>query len=546
MSSFIVFAALAVAQQPSISTESGSMAVNIAAGRSFSISCPADGACDGQVACSGPNVEIVDGACVPTTQFAPLDSTMDSLSNVRDQLANLSRAVSGQFSTLAASASATPISPCIVGAEYTNSNGECVTISRVCRAAQVETAQATRTSDRVCADPTVCTAAQYETGALERNYDRECANLTTCGNQQYEETAPTATSNRVCVDAGSSCPRGRTGRTILIKTVAGSNVRVDTWCKNGVDYGSDGSSAFLAAKSCYTAKQVGSTDDGVYWMLGNEADGSLSTVPFRVFCDMTSCGGDMTGNWQGQNTSSCGGWTMVMRTQSGSNCLNHNKNNIWRTTSMNLNGNIGRSNSCGKFRAYYKNSFTDVMIGSARAGHYTRSIAWRHPNVKQSMFGVVNGCQQLRDGVLIVPGHGSPTTGQIRNAGIGLDWRNYRGSTSSGYPCHGLCSGGNGIPKFGFFGRDSMDGGSSIVGCRSPMGHGGNVVGFSHMNAAQSGSNIHRPNHGVDVYCISAWGFGSGYHGDNGETMNGHWWGHGNTFMRMHEHALYVRDITEV
>ena len=62
------------------------MAVNIAAGRSFSISCPADGACDGQVECSGPNVEVVDGACVPTSQFA----TSDSLTDLRDQLAALS------------------------------------------------------------------------------------------------------------------------------------------------------------------------------------------------------------------------------------------------------------------------------------------------------------------------------------------------------------------------------------------------------------------------------------------------------------------------
>ena len=63
--------------------------------------------------------------------------------------------------------------------------------------------------------------------------DRECANLTVCGSQQYVDSEPTATSDRACVNASDICPRGRTGRTILIKTVAGSNVRVDS-CVNFV------------------------------------------------------------------------------------------------------------------------------------------------------------------------------------------------------------------------------------------------------------------------------------------------------------------------
>lgn len=77
--------------------------------------------------------------------------------------------VAGQFSTLAATASATPATPCILGAEFTNRDGDCVTVSRVCRVAQVETAGPTRTSDRVCAEPTVCISGQYETAALERS-----------------------------------------------------------------------------------------------------------------------------------------------------------------------------------------------------------------------------------------------------------------------------------------------------------------------------------------------------------------------------------------
>ena len=35
---------------------------------------------------------------------------------------------------------------------------------------------------------------------------------------------------------------------------------------------------------------MGSTDDGRYWIRGNEDDGSLATTPFQAFCDMTSCG----------------------------------------------------------------------------------------------------------------------------------------------------------------------------------------------------------------------------------------------------------------
>lgn len=58
--------------------------------------------------------------------------------------------------------------------------------------------------------------------------DRECANLTVCNSQQYEDTAPTATSNRVCLNGSATCPSGHTGRTVLIKTVAGSNIRADS------------------------------------------------------------------------------------------------------------------------------------------------------------------------------------------------------------------------------------------------------------------------------------------------------------------------------
>ena len=38
--------------------------------------------------------------------------------------------------------------------------------------------------------------------------------------------------------------------------------------------------------------------------------------------------------------------------------------------------------------------------------------------------------------------------------------------------------------------------------------------------------------------CISAWGFGGGYGGDNGDSVNGHWWGHGNSYMQWYQTGL--------
>lgn len=47
-----------------------SVAVNIAAGKTFSVVCPAGGDEECAPPCSGDNVEIRDGACVPTAAFA--------------------------------------------------------------------------------------------------------------------------------------------------------------------------------------------------------------------------------------------------------------------------------------------------------------------------------------------------------------------------------------------------------------------------------------------------------------------------------------------
>jgi hypothetical protein len=65
----LAFASLAIAaaQNPRIATNDGDVAVQVAAGKSFSISCPSNG---GNVECAGANVEVVDGQCVPVQAFA--------------------------------------------------------------------------------------------------------------------------------------------------------------------------------------------------------------------------------------------------------------------------------------------------------------------------------------------------------------------------------------------------------------------------------------------------------------------------------------------
>ena len=64
--------AMAAAQNPRIATNNGSVAVNIAAGKTFSVVCPAGAGRDRECAqaCVGDNVQIRDGGCVPTAAFA--------------------------------------------------------------------------------------------------------------------------------------------------------------------------------------------------------------------------------------------------------------------------------------------------------------------------------------------------------------------------------------------------------------------------------------------------------------------------------------------
>lgn len=246
---------------------------------------------------------------------------------------------------------------------------------------------------------------------------------------------------------------------------------------------------------------------------------------------------------------------MVMKASSGSDCLNRVQSSRWRSTST-IGDATTRSNTCAKGSAYSRSTFTDVMIGSTRAGHYRKNVAFRFPgNPSASMYAIVNSCTRKTDGKLIVPGYGNPSQTQFRMSLRSMDWRGGQSSSDGPYHYHDTCfrahqsNGYHGIYKWGFFGRDSTCCGNTIVGCRSPGGHGGNVIG----HGGDCGGDCPR-NYGSDgsmyTRCITAWGFGAGYGGVGStrdrETVNGHWWGHGNDQLQTFETGLFVRDATDL
>ena len=283
----------------------------------------------------------------------------------------------------------------------------CVPLSPPCRSTQYEVAHPTRTSDRVCRTPTACSSAQFETAPAESMYDRACANLTVCNNTAYESVAPTATSDRTCIAAPPRCMRGMSNGRATLST---NGVQRTEYCfSDGSTAGGDGSARASAGKSCYTIRHGHSvTADGTRWVYENDPNS-----PFQVFCDMVNCGGDTTNNWG--NRSTCGGWTMVMKAASGSDCLNRVQSSRWRSTST-LGDATTRSNTCAKGPAYSRSTFTDVMIGSNRAGQTRRNVAFRFPgNPTASMYSVLRSCTRKTDGKLIVPGYGNPSQNQVRH-----------------------------------------------------------------------------------------------------------------------------------
>jgi len=140
-----------------------------------------------------------------------------------------------------------------------------------------------------------------------------------------------------------------------------------------------------------------------------------------------------------------------------------------------------------------------------------------------------------------------------------MDWRSGQGRSQNGYNYHDTCfrahqsNGYHGIYKWGFLNRDSTCCGSTIIGCRQPGGHGGNVIG--HGGACGSNGNgecsrNYGSGDGMYTRCITAWGFGGGYAdvggGVSAESISGHWWGHGPEHLQTFQTGLFVRDATDL
>jgi hypothetical protein len=171
------------------------------------------------------------------------------------------------------------------------------------------------------------------------------------------------------------------------------------------------------------------------------------------------------------------------------------------------------------------------------------------------MYTITQACNRKTDGKLIVPGYGNPSQNQFKLSLRGMDWRSGQGRTESGNNFHDTCyrahqsNGYHGIYKWGFLNKDSTCCGSTIIGCRSPGGHGGNVIG----HGGDCGSDCPRnygSGDGMYTRCITAWGFGGGYASLGStvdrESVNGHWWGHGGDYLQTFETGLFVRDPTDL
>lgn len=508
---------------------------------------------------------------VTSTLNAKVDNTTKNLNH---QMAVLTANLTGRMDQLANALLLMheDQSDCIPYVEWKMPSGKCKLLSKCRPGFQYASVQPTRTSDRVCTNATMCRSDEYISERGDQDFDNMCSKLTkcpsnkltipgkdrfsdvtcrdftTCLRREYESKPPTTSSDRECTEAPVSCPRDKNGVTYLLKE--GSAVK--SYCFNGRetqgDPLGDGTTKEKAGVSCYTIRHAhGKTTDGTYWVTGTSRNN-----PFQVFCDMTSCGGDNTFNWG--NRSLCGGWTMVMSVKSGSSCLNRQRNSQWRTNQT-FGPSTTRRNDCSKSQSYFRHSFTDVMIASHRNSRSNHNVAWRHPSAMNHMAGVVQSCTWVDNGRLLVPGYGFPDDTQRRTAIRNMDWRSCKGCTTSGHNFHDLCYRDSSVYKWGFFNRDSSSGGgqNTIVQCRSPWGHSGNVVGFGSgcgTNQLDCNRN-YGPEDGRYTRCVSAWGFGSGYGGtgtggQNSESVTGHFWGHGDGHMQQYETGLYIRNHEEV
>jgi len=108
----------------------------------------------------------------------------------------------------------------------------------------------------------------------------------------------------------------------------------------------------------------------------------------------------------------------------------------------------------------------------------------------------------------------------------------------------------NDSQEFGTFQKDSTSSGGSIAGCNSPGGNAGNVIGVGGDCGENCPRSYGRTGRTEYTRCISAWGFGGSYGNNNGgtggQTVVGHWWGHGHSHTYVYGTAVFVRDKNDI
>jgi hypothetical protein len=205
---------------------------------------------------------------------------------------------------------------CIPYVEYQTSAAtdtaaaECKLLSYECTGGMFESVRPTRTTDRVCKKWTVqsCTSGtEYAQDGTSRT-DSSCATATACKANEYELQPLTHNSDRVCMAAPAKCMETSSGLTTLFV----DNKQIKTCCNGVKACGGDGKTKATAGKSCYTIKFVHKqTVSTKYWVFEHET----ANTAYEVFCEMEQCGWDKGGEWT--DRSLCGGWSLVMKTSSG-------------------------------------------------------------------------------------------------------------------------------------------------------------------------------------------------------------------------------------
>ncbi|XP_065833079.1 uncharacterized protein [Oscarella lobularis] len=240
----------------------------------------------------------------------------------------------------------------------------------------------------------------------------------------------------------------------------------------------------------------GSHGDGAYWI---SPEGSL---PYEVYCDMTTAGG---------------GWTLVAKVKGNNHIMNRLNTAQWRDGRLiGFTTALSDENALGL--AYGNLPFRDVMIRSIRSGE--NHVAWRHPSSFDSMQKIVQNCERIYDGVKI--------SGDISL----LD---YNGDAKYHNPCTELV--------YGFMGGETNGALTPLAGCtgETTSTHVASVVG-----AFMQPPSGERSRPGQSNSCITSFGLGSGYHKlssqDDKYAINAHWWGKGNDVSHnWNTHALFLR-----